>query len=281
MPNLPQLALLPALVERLWTLPDVQAVYLGGSFSRGAGDAYSDLDLQVVAAARPDRLFSLEELTRLCGDAPLVLKRFLVPRAGWMHHFLLPSGAIVDLMLRDRIEAAEAETLVPLRNAEDVPELAARPWRPSAAWEPQEISREGVQHLMQTFWLVAHKHRKCFARSLDLAAWAGLQLSSAQLLRLQFILHTGRDCGDPARKSIYELTALARCMQDAGGHDACIATLRASQRADGMACVTEIVRLGAEVCRQLRQRWQIAAFPELEAVVTSAWQRFAASRPDG
>lgn len=281
MQNLPQLALLPALVERLWALPDVRAVYLGGSFSRGAGDAYSDLDLQVVADAGPERLFSLDELTRLCGAAPLVLKRFLVPRAGWMHHFLLPSGAIVDLLLRDRIEAAETATLVPLRHAADVQELAARPWRPSAPWEPQAIACEDVQRLMQTFWLVAHKHRKCFARSLELAAWAGIQLSSAQLLRLQFILHTGRDCGDPARKSIYELAALARCMQDAGGRDAFIATLRASQGADGLACVTELVRLGAEVCRQLRQRWQIAAFPELEAVVTSAWQRFAASLTDG
>lgn len=281
MQNLPPLALLPALVKRLWALPDVQAVYLGGSFSRGAGDAYSDLDLQVVAAAGPDRLFSLDELTRLCGDAPLVLKRFPVPRAGWMHHCLLPSGVIVDLLLRDGIEAAEAETLVSLRHAEDAQELAARPRRPSAPWEPQEITREDVQHLMQTFWLVAHKHRKCFARSLDLAVWAGLRLSSAQLLRLQFILHTDRDCGDPARKSIYELAALARCLQDAGGREAGLATLRASQGADGMACVTELVRLGAEVCRQLRQRWQITAFPELEAVVTRAWQRFAASLTDG
>lgn len=57
MQNLPPLAILPALVKRLWTLPAVQAVYLEGGFSRGAGDAYSDLDLQVVAAAGPDRLF--------------------------------------------------------------------------------------------------------------------------------------------------------------------------------------------------------------------------------
>ncbi len=276
MTHLPQLAILPGLVQRLQALPVTRAVYLGGSLGRGEGDLYSDLDLQVIVQPSCTDFLPDPVLAQVAGVPPLAVVRFTLGPASWMHHLILASGIIVDLLCRHEITESELLYLVPLEG-DCGPSLPAAGTRPKA-WAPEIISAQEVRDLVQAFWVTMHKHRRGIAREQELVIWTGIHLSLAQLMRLQFIAATDQDCGDLTRMGIYSLSGVNDWLKINADTD-CLAELLAPVAStDWTHCVSLLTAKGSRLCQVLWDRWALPAqLRELEEVVVAEWQRFLAT----
>ncbi len=272
MNHLPQLEILPGLVERLYALPVVQSVYLGGSLSRGRGDIYSDLDLQVTVNPSCTDFLSDADITQVAGVPPLATVRFPLGTQAWMHHMILPSGIVVDLQCRHRIPAPELQQLVCLdRNCSPLTnQVATRP----KAWAPEAISATEIGNLIQTFWITMHKHRRGIKRQQNMVIWVGIHHSTAQLLRLQFIAATDKDCGDLTRMGIYALSSVHEWFKGRGNTELLSEILHLGASLNWSHSVSRIAGKGSSICQLLRTRWELPArLWELEQMVTTEWQR--------
>ena len=203
--NLPQLAVLPAIVRNLYHLPPVQAVYLTGSFGRGGGDEWSDLDLQVHMESGFSDFLTDAEIQNVISGSPLSLERFKVGSDGWMHHMILADGTFVDLLCRTDLSAEKTEIWMYL--PPDMTSLPRAVTHHPKGWTPKPISPAEVTALVNRFWIVMHKHRR-MARQQDLVNWTGIHYSVALLIRLEFIADIGQDCGDLTRMGMYELSGV-------------------------------------------------------------------------
>ncbi len=203
--NLPQLAVLPAIVRNLYHLPPVQAVYLTGSFGRGGGDEWSDLDLQVHMESSFSDFLTDAEIQNVISGSPLALERFKLGSDGWMHHMTLADGTFVDLLCRTDLSAEKTEIWMYL--PPDMTSLPRAVTHHPKGWTPKPISPAEVTALVNRFWIVMHKHRR-MARQQDLVNWTGIHYSVALLIRLEFIADIGQDCGDLTRMGMYELSGV-------------------------------------------------------------------------
>ena len=143
-PNrLPQLAVLPEIVRNLYDLPPVKAVFLGGSFGRGEGDLWSDLDLQVLVDEEFADFLDDAEIRLVTGKPPVALERFKLGPTGWMHHMILADGIIVDLFCRTELSVAETRMWIALSaNMASLPEAIATHPKP---WSPVSIAQGGSE----------------------------------------------------------------------------------------------------------------------------------------
>lgn len=273
---LPQLQILSGLRERLQALPDVDNVYLGGSLGRGAGDAYSDLDLQVTVHPSCTDFLPDTALTQVTGHPPLAIVRFRLGPASWMHHLILASGIIVDLLCRHEIPEPELQHLVPLDSSflSAMPTVETRP----KDWAPRDVSATGVGDLVQAFWVTMHKHRRGIARAQDLVMWFGVHLSLVQLMRLQFIATTGQDCGDLTRMGIYSLSGVNEWLKADTGMARIADILSLGASTDWSRCVSLLAAQGETLGQSLRDRWALPdRLQELEQMVVAEWRRFLAT----
>ncbi|MDQ1301302.1 MAG: hypothetical protein QG637_1223, partial [Chloroflexota bacterium] len=105
LPNLPQSRGLAEVAADLWADPDVVAIWLAGSLARGAGDAYSDVDLCI--ALRPE-VYVADELpaaaARLAAAAVTQLP-FHFGGEATLWHMMLEDGTIYDLHVQPDDEA--------------------------------------------------------------------------------------------------------------------------------------------------------------------------------
>lgn len=272
--HLPQRKRLALLLGDLWADPTVVALWLGGSLARGAGDAYSDVDLRVAVTPVA---FSETEMppaaARLHQDAVAVLPlRFGVNSV--LFHMLLSDGEIYDLhVLRsDHAPPSERRHLLACRDANLAsqldegadPDIYALPVTPEAA-----------QHALTMFWMTAHKQPKVLHRDMPLMACQGQNLLRQELVRLWYMQATGNDCGAVGRLTIHTLTPVIRAVQQARG-SAALALIGGPVRtaAEIGADTDALCAAAAEVGRSLAQQLGFAYPEALEKTVRMSWRAF-------
>ena len=267
-PNrLPQLAVLPEIVRNLYDLPPVKAVFLGGSFGRGEGDLWSDLDLQVLVDEEFADFLDDAEIRLVTGRPPVALERFKLGPTGWMHHMILADGIIVDLFCRTELSVAETRMWIALSaNMASLPEAIATHPKP---WSPVSIAQGEVSALVTRYWVTMHKHRRGMGRTQDLVIWTGIHHSVAQLVRLEFIGLTGQDCGDLTRMAIYDLSGVNEWWRVLGMSPNVNPVPPSSSVTDWEGQVTLLLARGQAATRLLGQQWKLEPDPTpLMAVVS-------------
>jgi hypothetical protein len=126
----------------------VIAAFLGGSFARGAADAYSDLDLGLIStdSAFEELCAGRETLIRLLGN-PLFLEDF-------DHlnnvHFILDDGTEGELVIGSESHFQHIHS-GPYRVLVDKKEILARATFPSHA-VPDREQEEALRRLVAWFW---------------------------------------------------------------------------------------------------------------------------------
>jgi hypothetical protein len=181
--HLPQHARLVRVVDELWRDLAVFAIWLGGSLARGAGDAWSDVDLRVAvapAAFDPDALpaGAATLAAEVVGMHPL----FFGLRAT-LFHMLLTDGQIYDLLVQttDHTPTDEARLVLGCRDDTFGDRLVNGDDPPLGVF-PAEAT--AVRQVIVDFWMNQIKLQRVLARGLPLMAWEGIYRMRQELLRL-------------------------------------------------------------------------------------------------
>jgi predicted nucleotidyltransferase len=277
--HLPQRRRLALVLADLWAEPSVKALWLGGSLARGAGDAYSDVDLRV--AVSPEA-FSYSEFPagaeRLREAAVAVLPlRFGVHSV--LFHTLLDDGEIYDLNVlrsdqtppneRRRLLACRDDNLAAQLDGGADPDIYAPP-----------ATQEGVEQALTMFWITMHKGQKVLHRGMALMALQGHTLLRQELIRLWYMQATGNDCGPVSRLTIHTLTPVIQAVQGAQGSAALTALGRPLRTtAEIYADVDALCDAASAVGRTLAQQLGFAYPEALENTVRQSWRTFQAEHP--
>ena len=283
MTALPQLAILPDMVERLLRLDFVDEVYLSGSLGRGQGDRYSDVDLQVAVTRNFSDFLSPTILAGLLGTPPLALKQINLGPHLWLHNMILADGTMLDLVCRTDIESADTEQWTRLDGREWPPVDLAVP-KPSSTWSPQAATADEVAAAVELFWVTIHKHRRGLIRKQDLAIWTGIRYSICDLLRLQFIAATDRDPGSLMHMGIYALSGTSDWLENHADWD-WRTVLAWSRDPDWPRTISRLTDAGSQVCRELTATWTLPVrLTALADRVSADWDQAVADvhhQPEG
>jgi hypothetical protein len=279
LPDLPQRATICDVASALWQQAGVIAVWLGGSLARGAGDAYSDVDLRVAVA--PIDLPSWEEppFEQIFVHAPVVGHQFL--RFGddaLLHHLILANGVLFDFYVQsaERDLSPEPHQILGCRSDMLASRLAQSQTNvPVIVPHPPRV--ETLCSLLVDFWVNSHKHGKVLYRNLDLLCLRRIHAERDLLLRLWYIEITGTDYGG-SRETIHSQSAVVQAVDRAKGPQA-QATLGAPTRnRDEILQVIELHHdLVSQLGREFAERYSFAYPSALEATVLQSWTTFARS----
>jgi predicted nucleotidyltransferase len=279
LPDLPQRDTIGAVAATLWQQAGVIAVWLGGSLARGAGDAYSDVDLRVAVV--PADLPSWEEppFEQIFVHSPIVGHQVLrFDDDALLHHLLLANGVLFDFYVQSAERELSAEPNLILGCRSDL--LASRlvqsqTDRPVAL--PHPPRPEMLGRLLVDFWVNSHKHCKILHRNLDLLCLRRLHAERDLLLRLWYIEITGKDYA-AARETIHSQSEVVSMIERASGPQA-LTTLGAPTRnREEILRVIELHHeLVSELGRQLAERFTFPYPAALESTVLQSWRTFASS----
>lgn len=281
LPDLPQSYFLHTVAANLWAHEDVVALWIGGSLGRGEGDAYSDVDLRV--AVRPEAI----EQWRTLDPSPIFgqqdVMHWLLPfdSETFLHHALLQSGELYDLLVQSTTKPLSAEPVLVLgcRDAMLGAQLAER----ALAEEGEEtavydhpVNPEQIQRYLKMYWVNAHKGQKVIARELHLTTWIGLnQVLGPALVRLVYILATGRDCGDLRRITIHSLTPVVRAVQDYEPINVVQVLGMPLQSLDDIFAANEALNTAvSQAGREVAARFQFDYPNAVEKIVLTSWDKF-------
>jgi hypothetical protein len=208
--RLPQAKTLRQAADTLAANPDVQAVWIGGSFASGSADEFSDVDLRIAVA--PERMNAWLEIdaSTIFGQPKLGGSLASFGDDAFLHHLVLEDGTIFDLFVQTTARDNHEHAIQILSCRDDAfGERLAGFGRPISGELPPP-NPAALSQLVVSFWINSHKHRKVLGRGLPLLAATGVQLERMTLLRLWTALVTGRDGGD--RMSIHALSATTRAI---------------------------------------------------------------------
>ncbi|HEU4784188.1 MAG TPA: nucleotidyltransferase domain-containing protein, partial [Ktedonobacterales bacterium] len=217
LPPLPQSEAIRTLAPRLWQNDQVVAIWLGGSLAAGTGDPYSDIDLRV--AVSPDELAEWESSgLHTILDGPALARQLVKLGDGaFIHHMILQSGDILDLLVQSCEAAPGSEPVLVLGCHDDglAEQLASSNQAPQVAHTP--VTGEKVRELVVAFWVNSHKHRKVLHRGLDLMFPAASYANWYMLMRMWYIDATGCDTGSDHFSGIHGLTELVHAVESVNG----------------------------------------------------------------
>jgi predicted nucleotidyltransferase len=272
--HLPQHPRLVRVVAELWRDPVVAAIWLGGSLARGAGDAWSDVDLRVAvapAAFDPDAVPA--GAARLVAEVVGMHALFFGLRAT-LFHMLLADGEIYDLLVQTTEHTPTTEARVVLGCRDDAfGERLIHGDDPSPRVLPAEAA--AVRQLIVDFWMNQIKLQRVLARGLPLMAWEGIYRMRQDLIRLWYVAATGNDPGPLARTTIHSLAPVTRAVQQQHGSRALLVLgepLRDEQELLVVVAtlIAEMKPLGRALAAQLGFEYPAAA----EATVERSWYAF-------
>lgn len=273
LPDLPQTPLLKQVANELFASDDVRAVWLGGSLARGSGDAFSDIDLRLFVT---DDSFSETELP----VAAVTLREHAVVRLPLrfdnvvLHHLMLDSGAIFDLLVQKASSEPSSEARLILGVKDDVlaEKLTVGADPPPPIFAP--VTPQAIEKILSTFWISEQKHLKVIHRDLGLVAWQGEHFIRQEIVKLFFIAATGNDCGN-AIGSIHVMSPVARAIQKAFGDEA-LALLGTPRRTltELLAHAAELQDTVAALGRTLCERHGVTYPEAAEATVRRSWAAF-------
>ncbi|MEM7113560.1 MAG: hypothetical protein AAF614_14070 [Chloroflexota bacterium] len=281
LPDLPQCLFLQTVAANLWAREDVVALWIGGSLGRGEGDAYSDVDLRV--AVLPEAIEQWRKLDPSPFFAHQDVMQWLLTfdSETFLHHTLLQSGELYDLLVQSTAKTPHAEPILVLgcRDATFGAILAERVLGKEGgetAVYDHPVDPDELQRYLKMFWVNAHKGQKVIARELHITTWLGVnQILRPALVRLTYILATGRDCGDLRRVTIHSLTPIVRHVQGYAGGDV-VRLLGGPLRSldEIMQANDELHTAVSQAGRQVAKRFGFDYPDEVEAVVLSSWAKF-------
>lgn len=278
LPPLPQAATIRLLAPRLWQDERVVAIWLGGSLAAGTGDPYSDIDLRVAVSPADLAGWKTPDFSTLLDDPPLARQFVKLGESSFLHHLILQSGDILDLLIQNTEAAPGEEPVLVLgcRGDAFAERLACNNHMPSLA--RSTVTSEAVSDLIIAFWINSHKHRKVLYRNLDLMFPAATYANWYMLMRMWYIDAAGCDTRPDHFSGIHGLTELVRAVGQTYGTEP-LALCGAPTRTRDEICVAieryhEIVsRLG----RRLAERYGFEYPAALEDIVRRDWQAFRAT----
>lgn len=278
LPDLPQRETIALLAPRLWEDARVAAVWVGGSLARGAGDAYSDIDLRVAVDAADLDAWRTPDFAALLHDLALGRQFVSLGQDAFIHHLILVNGDMLDLLVQsvERRPVAEPILVLGCRSTELAERLESAN-RPEELEEMESMpaSAETVSELVTAFWINSHKHRKVLHRGLELMFPAGVYAAWTMLMRLWYIEATGNEVRPYHFSGIHGLTELVRAVERVAGADA-RALFGAPTRTP--AEIWEVVerQQAAAACtgRLLADRFGFAYPAALEEMVRGSWRAF-------
>ena len=276
--EMPQKEALGRITARLWSDPDVAALWLGGSFARGAADENSDLDLRV--AVQPEALLRWQRAGMTAQDLSAEIGETVagINPQRWegtvLYHLLLTDGLIVDLLVQsvERDPPADFTLILGCRDAGFGQKLAAS--HLSQAPDPTPADPAVICQAVTDFWINSFKHLRVLSRDLDLLVLIGLGLEQSVLLRFWHIDATGSDQG-AQRPTIHSLTQTVRAVTDLVGPCA-LETLGSARtnRTEIMRAVEVNRNEVALVGRRLAARLGFDYPDTLEQTVRRCWQEY-------
>jgi predicted nucleotidyltransferase len=277
LPPLPQSQAIRMLVPKLWQNEQVVAIWLGGSLAAGMGDSYSDIDLRV--AVPPDALpeWEMSDLQSVLDGPALARQLVKLGDGAFIHHMILESGDILDLLVQSSEAAPGDEPVLILGCRDDAlaKQLASSNHTPEAARTP--VTGEAVRELVVAFWVNSHKHRKVLHRGLDLMFPAASYANWYMLMRMWYIDATGCDTSSYHFSGIHGLTELVHAVESVNGMEPltlCGAPTQTREEiCDAIERYQETVSL---LGRRLAERYGFEYPAELENIVRRDWKAFRA-----
>jgi hypothetical protein len=271
-PQLPQTELLSQVVVDLWQNPQVAAIWLGGSLSRGTADPHSDVDLRVALPSAQYDSCILPKGAERVADLVVARQHRQFGTDAALHHLLLSDGQIYDLFVQTttRKPSEEHRLIIGCRDSEFGVKLLGG--QDPALKAPQPAGSGQVSQLLADYWIGLRKHRKVLYRDLDLVAWHGEHLLRGYLFQLYHILATGADCGSLHMMTIHSLSPAAGNIQKAFG-DSVLAELGRPTRTreefvqSVKAIANEVARVGHLLADRIGFEYPAAA----EATARAVW----------
>jgi hypothetical protein len=263
------------LVSVIWADERVVALWLGGSLARGAGDAYSDIDLRVAVDPADLERWRAIDTQALTGGQVAGGHTFALGEDALIHHLLLLNGDIVDLLIQTTARTPNVEPMLMLGCRD---EAFAGTLQASNRVEPESrnpATAEGVRELIVAFWVNSHKHRKVLHRRLDLMIPSGLYHSWLMLMRLWYIQATGEDTSAYHFAGIHGLTQLVRSVEGLQGVDArAVSSIWGRTREEIYAAIEIHQEAATRVGPLLAERYGFEYPLALERVVRTLWHAF-------
>lgn len=271
-PQFPQTELLRRVAADLWQNPQVAAIWLGGSLSRGAGDRHSDVDLRVALPLAQYDGSNLPEGAERIADLVVARQDRQFGTDAALHHLLLNNGQIYDLFVQttSRTPSEEHRLIIGCRDSEFGEKLLGG--QDPGLKAPQPAGSGQVSQLLADYWIGLCKHRKVLYRDLDLVAWHGEHFLRGYLFQLYHILATGTDCGSLHVMTIHSLSPAAGNIQKAFG-DGVLAELGRPTRTreefvqSVTAIADEVTRVGRLLADRIGFEYPAAA----EATARAVW----------
>jgi hypothetical protein len=275
LPSLPQTPFLKEVVTRVWQHPEVVAVWLGGSLARGHGDPYSDIDLRVAVEASHISKWEKPDLERFFDGQPLAHHLMRFGDTALLHHLLAVNGDIYDLYVQSLEHPLSPEERLILGCRDERFRTKLLGTFVNNPELTKNITSQEIREILEFYWLNAHKHRKILYRGLDLLLWQGINFFRPDLLRLHYILLTGKDCGDLRQTTIHAMTAVVQALQgkvaDGVLEGVSLPTRTRSEK------IEAVNRLHAEISKvghTLADKYKFDYPRGLETLVLSHWQNF-------
>ena len=114
LPDMPQLKALHRFAPLAWQRPDVIAMWIGGSTARGNADLYSDVDVVVVVQDAALETWKQSWVQSLFGESVVGYKAFPLGEQAFLHHLILASGDIYDVVVRSLHAELPKDTILVL-----------------------------------------------------------------------------------------------------------------------------------------------------------------------
>jgi len=186
---------LPAIVSKLWTCPEIQAIWLGGSFTAGKADQYSDVDLRAAVHESFIDEWRQRDLRPFFGDEYLDGQAHDWTGNGVLRHFIGASGYIWDLWVVDVDKDLPRDNVQILACRDAMLRERLEVVRPVSVVDPSPADPAVIRSLIVDYWIATSKDVKVAYRDSGIILKAGLDFQSSYLLRLWHVLATGKDPG--------------------------------------------------------------------------------------
>ncbi len=275
LPPLPQSQAIRDLAPRLWQNEQVVAIWLGGSLAAGTGDIYSDIDLRVAVSPGDLTEWESSGLQNVLDGPALARQLVKLGDGAFIHHMILQSGDILDLLVQSSEAAPGSEPVLILGCRDDglAERLAASNQAPEATHAP--ATGEAVRELVVAFWVNSHKHRKVLHRGLDLMFPAASYANWYMLMRMWYIDATGCDTSSYHFSGIHGLTELVHAVESVNGAEP-LALCGAPTQTREEICdaIERYQNTVSQLGRRLAERFDFDYPADLEDTVRRDWRAF-------
>ncbi len=277
LPDLPQVEHLEKMATQLWDRDDIIAIWLGGSFGSGKADRYSDVDLRLAVTAEALKQWQEPDFEKVFGRPSVNSWTSIKGEHGLLHHTLLDNAEMYDLWVQtaERELHQEPKLILGCRDAALAQRLAAPSSEPRLTFD--EVVPAKIKGAIEMYWSNHVKHEKVIHRNLTLMLRDGMYIFTGILLRLKFILATGKDCGNVTfpPMTIHAVTPVLSTLRDAYGNDMLTGMMpeNGSQGAT-IKALEQLDAAMAETGRAMADKYHFDYPFELERVVLESWAKF-------